>query len=150
MSSLYRQRLSSPEIVYTICEVNECNFPIIHTIMFVILKVSMKRRLFDGIWFHEIPMGWLVIVESRSKTFSTTCLLFWAFFAWKKITTLLERQLKLSGLMQYSLWVVKDLNVLVVTTCLHISHLVPPHDLQQPFFFSRGATFGLKRMSFKL
>ena len=68
----------------------------------------------------------------------------------KRYTTLLERQLKLSGLMQYSLWVVKDLNVLVVTTCLHISHLVPPHDLQQPFFFSRGATFALTRMSFKL
>ena len=52
--------------------------------------------------------------------------------------------------MQYSLWVLKDLNVSVVTTCLHISHLVPPHDLQQPFFFSRGAIFALRRMAFKL
>ena len=68
----------------------------------------------------------------------------------KRFTTLLERQFKLSGLIQYYLWVLKDLNVSVVTTCLHISHLVPPHDLQQPFFFSRGATFALTRMPFKL
>ena len=68
----------------------------------------------------------------------------------KRYTTLLERQFKLSGLMQYSLLVLKDLNVSVVTTCFHISYLVPPHDLQQPFFFSRGATFALTRMSFKL
>ena len=27
------------------------------------------------------------------------------------------------------------------------SHLIPPHDLQQPFFFSRGATFALTRLS---
>ena len=98
MSSLYRQRLSSPEIVYTICEVNECNFPIIHTIMFVILKVSMKRRLLDGIWFHEIPVGWLVIAESRSKTFSTTCLLFWVFFAWKKIHNIAGTTAQVIGL----------------------------------------------------
>ena len=30
-----------------------------------------------------------------------------------------------------------------------ISHLVPPRDQQQPFFFSRGVTFALTRMSFK-
>ena len=30
-------------------------------------------------------MGWLVIVKSRSKTFSTSCVLFCACFAWKKI-----------------------------------------------------------------
>ena len=68
----------------------------------------------------------------------------------KRYSTLLERQFKLSGLIQYSLFVLKDLNASVVTTCLHISHLVPLHGLQQPFFFSRGATFALTRISFKL
>ena len=52
--------------------------------------------------------------------------------------------------MQYFLWVLKDLIVSLLTTCLHISHLVPPPDLQEPFFFSRGATFALTRISFKL
>ena len=113
--------------------------------MFVILKVSVKLRLFNGILFNEIPMSSLVIVEFRSKTFSTTCVLFLTCFVWKKI-----QQFKLLSLMQYSLWLLKDLNVSVVTTCLHISHLAPPHDLLQPFFFSRGATFTLTRMSFKL
>ena len=50
----------------------------------------------------------------------------------------------------YSLWVLKDLNVSVATTCLHISHLVPPHDLREHFFFSRGTNFALTRISFKL
>ena len=43
-----------------------------------------------------------------------------------------------------------DLNVSVVTTCLDILHLVPPHHLQETFSFSRGATFALTRISFKL
>ena len=60
------------------------------------------------------------------------------------------RQFKLLGLMQYSLLVMKDLNVSAFTTRLHISHLVLPHDLQQPFFFSKGATFAVIGMSFKL
>ena len=53
--------------------------------MFVILKVTVKWRMFDGIPFYEIRLGWLLIVESRSITFSVTCVLFWAFLAWKKI-----------------------------------------------------------------
>ena len=64
-------------------------------------------------------------------------------------TILLESQFKLLSLMQYSLWVLRDLNISVVSTCLYILHLVPPHDLQQPFLFSRGATFCLTRLSFK-
>ena len=68
----------------------------------------------------------------------------------KRCTTLLERQFKLLDLIQYSRCVLKDLNASVVITCLYISHLVPPHGLQQPFFFSRGATFALTRISFKL
>ena len=52
--------------------------------------------------------------------------------------------------MQFSLLVLKDLKVSVVTTCLQILHLVPSHDLQQLFFFSRGATLALRRMSLKL
>ena len=108
--------------------------------------MSMKWHLFDGIPFNEIP----VIVKSRSETFRTTCVLFRTCFAWKRYTTLLEWQFKLSGLMQYSLWVLKGVNVSVVTTCLHISHLVHPHDLQEPFFFSRDATLTLTRILFKL
>ena len=48
--------------------------------------------------------------------------------------------------MQYSLWVLIDLNGLVASTYLH---LVPQHNLQEPLFFSRGATFSLTRISFK-
>ena len=59
--------LSSPKIVYSICLVNEGNFSITHTMMFVIFKVIVKWRLFDDIPFYEIHMGWLVIFESRSK-----------------------------------------------------------------------------------
>ena len=51
--------------------------------------------------------------------------------------------------MQYSLWVLIDLNGSVASTYLHISHLVPQHNLQGPLFFSRGATFSLTRISFK-
>ena len=53
--------------------------------MFAILNVSVKWSLFDGISFNEVPMGCLVIVKSRLKTFSTTCVLLWTCFAWKKI-----------------------------------------------------------------
>ena len=53
--------------------------------------------------------------------------------------------------MQSSLLVLKDLNVSVVTTCLHVSQLVPPDDLQQSFFSKDYfATFALTRMSFKV
>ena len=51
--------------------------------------------------------------------------------------------------MQYYLWVLKDVDISVVITCLHISHLVPPRDLQEPMFILRGATFALTRISFK-
>ena len=59
---------------------------------------------------------------------------------------LLEQQFKLLGLFQYSLWVLKGLNVSLVTICFNISHLVPPHDLQQS---SRDANFAPTRISFK-
>ena len=72
--------------------------------------------------------------------------------------------------MQYSLWVLIDLNGSVASTYLHLVpqhnlqeplffsrgavastylHLVPQHNLQEPLFFSRGATFSLTRISFK-
>ena len=51
---------------------------------------------------------------------------------------------------QYFLWVLRNLNVSVVNSCLHISYLVPSQDLQQPFFFSRDAASALTRMSLKL
>ena len=60
----------------------------------------------------------------------------------------MERKFKLLGLMQFYLWILKDLNVSVITTCLHIFQQVPSHDLQEAFFFSRG-TFALTRISFK-
>ena len=113
------KRLSSPKIVYILSLVNESNFSITHT-MFVILKVTIKRGLFDAIPFNEISMSWLVIVKSRSETFSTTCVLFWTCFAWKEIVALLlEQRFKLSGLMQCYLWVLKNLNVSVAITYLH-------------------------------
>ena len=49
------------------------------------LKVSVKWGLSDGIPFNEILMGWIVIVESKSKTFSTTCVLFWIWFSRKMV-----------------------------------------------------------------
>ena len=112
------KRLSSPKIVYIFALVNESNFLITHT-MFDILKVSIKRDLFDVIPFNEIPMTWLVIVKSRSETFSNTCVLLRTCFGWKKIFALLEQQFKLSSLMQYYLWVLKNLYVLVAITSLH-------------------------------
>ena len=51
------KRLSSPNIIYTIYLVNKGNFPITYTIMFVILKVRVKWRLFDDIPLNEITMG---------------------------------------------------------------------------------------------
>ena len=92
------KRLSSPKIVHTICLINEGNFPITYTMMFVIFKMSMKWRLFDGIPFNETPMGWLVIVKSRSKTFSTTCVLFRACFSWKKIRNIAGTTVQVIGL----------------------------------------------------
>ena len=59
--------------------------PITHTTIFVIFKMSMKWCLLDGIPFNETPMGWLVIVKSRSNIFSITSVLFRACSAWKKM-----------------------------------------------------------------
>ena len=79
------RRLSSAKIVYTICLINEGDFPVTDA-MSVIFKVSVKWLLpLKGIPFNETPMGWFVIVKSRSKTFSTTCVLFSGCFAWKWI-----------------------------------------------------------------
>ena len=146
------KRPSYSKIVYIICLINEGNFSFTHTMIFVILKVSAIWRLFDGILFNEIPMGWLVIFKSRSKTFSITCVLFCFEHVLheKKIhknagTTV--QVIELNAILP--LLVLKDLNVLAVVKWLHISHLVPPHDLQQRFFFSRGATFTFTRVYFK-
>ena len=51
------KRPFSPNIVYTICLVNERYFLISHTMMFVILKVSMKWNLFDGTpWWNPYEL----------------------------------------------------------------------------------------------
>ena len=78
--------LSSPKIIYTACLINGGNFSIFHTQMPVILKVSVKWCLFDGILFNKTPMGRLVAVKSRLKSFSATCVSFSGCFAWKKKT----------------------------------------------------------------
>ena len=52
------KRLFSPNIVYTICLVNEGYFLISHTMMFVILKVSRKETCLM-VLPNEIPMSWL-------------------------------------------------------------------------------------------
>ena len=43
-------------------------------------------------------MGWLVIVKSRLKTFSTTCVLFQACSAWKKIDNIAGTTVQIIGL----------------------------------------------------
>ena len=120
--------LSSPKIIYTACLINGGNFSIFHTQMPVILKVSVKWCLFDGILFNKTPMGRLVAVKSRLKSFSATCVSFSGCFAWKK-----KHTFTLLHLIQYFVWVRKDLNVPEVTSCFHISHLVTAHDLQRSF-----------------
>ena len=86
MSFSYCQKdFFSPKIVCINYLINEGNFSITHTMMFLILNVSVNWRLFDDILFYEIPMGWLVIVEPWLKAFSTTCVLFWSCFACKKV-----------------------------------------------------------------
>ena len=117
---------------------------------FILCLSSSKWAWYDACStvFNETPMGWLAILKYRAKTFSTPCVLFRACFAWKKIHNI-AGTIKLSGLIQYSLCVLKDLNVSVVTTCLHITHVVPPHDLQHLFFFTTGTTFALTRISFR-
>ena len=94
-------------------------------------------------------MGWLVIVESRAKTFSTSCVFFLTFFARRKTRNIAGTAVQAVGL--------NAIFPLGTEICkcfgsnnMHISHLVPPHDLQQPLFFSRVATLALTKMSFKL
>ena len=115
-------------------------------------KISKNTFCTEHLRTDEVTMGWLLIVESRLNTFSATCLLFWTCFAWQKHAeqTFQEQWFKLSGLMQYSPWVLKDLIVSVVITLLYILYLALPHNLQQPFFFSRVATFALTRNTSKL
>ena len=80
--------------------------------------------------------AWTIKLISQSLILCEQNDVWWYFLSWNL------------GLMQYSLWVL-NLNVSVFITCLHISHLVPSHDLQQPSFFSRGATLALTRKSLK-
>lgn len=103
----------------------------------VILKVNVKWRLIDGFPFNEAPMTWFVYYQILIGNFQyylcTVCSLLWT----ERYTTLLEPEFRLLSLMQYSLLVLTGLNVSVVTTFLHIPHLLTLHDLKQPFFFSR-------------
>ena len=108
------KRLFSPMIFRNICLINEGNSTITYTMMFVIFKISVKWRLFDGIPFNETPMGWLVIAKFRSKTQYYLCIV--SSTLCMKKDTLLQQWFKLSGLIEYSFCVLKDLNVSVVTT----------------------------------
>ena len=92
------RRFFPPQILYTICLINEDNFPITYATKPVIFKVS--RNLFDGYFFSGNHAGWFVITKSWSKVFGTTCVLFIECFAWKKVLI--------------------DLIVIVVTACFHI------------------------------
>ena len=114
---------------------------IINTMMFAILRVSVKWRLFGGNPVNASHMTWLIIVKSRSRTFSTACVLFWVCFAWKKmIHNIAGTTVQVIRLNEYSLCVMKDLNFSVITTCFHISHLVFLRDQQQHFFYEKRDT----------
>ena len=101
--------------------------------MFIMLKVSSKRRLIYGIRFNKLMWADLQFLDLDHKLFVQP--VYWACWHEKRYPTLLERQFKLLGLMQYSLWIMKDLNFSVATICLHILHLILLHNLQKRFSF---------------
>ena len=82
----------------TIYLINDGNFLIIHTMMFGISWVNMKWLLFDNIPFNETPVGWFEFAECWSETLITICVLFWAWFSWKKIHKIAGTKIQLSGL----------------------------------------------------
>ena len=78
------KKLSSPNIVYTMCLINEDDFSITH-IMIVILKVSVKWRLFDVFPLMKFLWARLYLLNLDRKLLVLTCILFWICFAWQKI-----------------------------------------------------------------
>ena len=68
----------------------------------------------------------------------------------KRYTILLESQFKLLRLIEYSPWVLKDLNVSVVTRCWHISQLLFAWSTTASLFFPRKTALALTRLSFKI
>ena len=82
------------------------NFPVNHT--------SVNLPLFDI--FNEIHMAWL---NSNWKLSLLTEYCLRNTLHEKRYTRLLEPQFKLLSLMQYSLWVLKDLNISIATPCFH-------------------------------
>ena len=108
------KRLSSPQIFYIICLVNEGNFPITHTMLLVFLKVSAIWWLFDGIPFYEILLGWLVIyenyIENYIENFQYYPSIALSMLAWKKIHTIPGTAVQVIGINAiFSLF--KDLNI---------------------------------------
>ena len=143
------ERFSSPKIAYTVCFINDGNFSITHT-MFVIVKVSIKWCWFNKISLIKLLWVDLQLLNLDQKLLVLSVYCFEHALHEKRYAALLEWQFRLLGLMQCSLWVLKDLNLSVAATYLHISHLKPLHDLQQPLFFLRGVNLVLRRMLFKL
>ena len=89
------KRPSSPKIVYIFSLVNESNFP-------------LKPCLTSSKWAWNVTcltvfllMNFLwadLYVKSRSETFSTTCVLFWTRFSWKKIHKIVGTTVQVSRL----------------------------------------------------
>ena len=92
------KKFFAPKIAFTICLINKGYFQITHIMMFVIHKVSVKRCLFDSIPFDETTMGWLAIYKSGLKVFSTTFVLFPAWFTLKKIHNIAGATVQAIGL----------------------------------------------------
>ena len=118
--------------------------------MFAILKVSKKWRFFDRILFNEIPMGWLIIVKSKSESFSTTYALFWTCLPWKRIHNIVGTTVQVIWLnVIFSL----DTKRSKCFSSLYMFGYFAPSTSAwsvRAFFFSKGTTFALTRISFKL
>ena len=121
---LVPKRLSFPKIVCTICLINESSFLVSHIMINIPVILKGSENLLSVIDFNETTLRRIVVDKSIFRNFSTTCVLFEDALFQKIFITFLEQQFKLSGLMQYSLCVLIDLNNSVVTICLHILLLV--------------------------
>ena len=91
------KRFYFPKIVNAICLINEGNFPIAHKMMFVILKVRVKWRLFDSILFNKTPWVDLQLLNVDRKP-SVLPMLLWACFSWKKIPNIAGTRVQVIGL----------------------------------------------------
>ena len=95
-------------------------------------------------------MGWLVIVESRSKTFCTTCVLFWRCFARKIIQNIARATVQVIGINAVFSLGTKS------SKCFDNHNMFAyfaPNTFKwssRAFLFFKRCTFALTRMSLKL